>query len=291
VGVKRYDFKAVIKTGTGENKKVLIEIQKGRNAEDIMRFRNYLAKQYATENEVKTGFGIVNEPLHIITIYLLGFNLQGIDAAALKVDRQYTDILTHTVIRKKHEFIESLTHDCYVVQLTKIHVKVLNVLEELLSVFEQINFADDKGTIKMYNHEIKNEVIKSMLDMLHYAGTDPEKKKEIDLEVEAWRTFDALTGNKQVKELRAALEQSNKEKASAKKELAKSKKELKETEQALEEKQRALKENEMALIVNKKALKEKEKALEEERKDKENKDKKLEILAKELAEIKKKLGL
>src|SRR5580700_2494081 len=103
VAVKRYDFKAVIKTDTGEYKKVLIEIQKARNAEDLMRFRNYLAKQYATENEIKTKYGTVNEPLHIITIYLLGFNLHGIESAALKVARNYVDLLTNNIIKKKHE--------------------------------------------------------------------------------------------------------------------------------------------------------------------------------------------
>ena len=40
LAVFRLDFIAIIKTETGESKKVLIEIQKARNQIDLMRFRN-----------------------------------------------------------------------------------------------------------------------------------------------------------------------------------------------------------------------------------------------------------
>ncbi|MES2730778.1 MAG: hypothetical protein V4714_03485, partial [Bacteroidota bacterium] len=52
LAVFRLDFIATIKTGTGEYKKVLIEIQKARNYIDLMRFRNYLAEQYKKEDVI-----------------------------------------------------------------------------------------------------------------------------------------------------------------------------------------------------------------------------------------------
>ncbi len=206
LAVSRYDFIATITTNEGDHRKVLIEIQKAKNAIDLMRFRNFLAELYKKEDEIKTQSGIIKKPLPIIAMYLLGFELPGIDAAAVKVARQYTDLLTHKTITNKSEFIERLSHDCYVVQITKIQGKAKNSLEELLSIFEQTNFIDENGTIKEYNYETGNEVIKSILDMLHYAGTDPARRKEIENEQEAWRTIDAM-GGERLRELAWELEQ------------------------------------------------------------------------------------
>ena len=41
VSILRFDFKAIIKTNTGELKKVLIELQKAKQVLDVMRFRRY----------------------------------------------------------------------------------------------------------------------------------------------------------------------------------------------------------------------------------------------------------
>jgi len=193
IAIFRLDFVATIKTGDNQYKKVLIEIQKAKNEIDLMRFRNYLAEQYKKEDEVRGGDGKKKTALPIITIYLLGFNLAGIESPAVKVNRCYIDLLTHKVIESKSDFIEKLTHDCYVVQLPRIHVKVQTKLEKLLSVFEQNYFVDDKGIIKEYNHAIDNDVMKTIVDILHYAGTDPKSKKKIEDEQEAWRVFDVFT--------------------------------------------------------------------------------------------------
>ena len=52
LSVFRLDFIATNKTREGELKKVLIEIQKGKNQIDLMRFRNYVAEQYKREDTV-----------------------------------------------------------------------------------------------------------------------------------------------------------------------------------------------------------------------------------------------
>jgi len=44
--VYRLDFSVLIKTSAGEEKHVVIEIQKAKFAADIMRFRRYLGEQY-----------------------------------------------------------------------------------------------------------------------------------------------------------------------------------------------------------------------------------------------------
>ncbi len=211
LAVSRYDFIATIKTNNGEHKKVLIEIQKAKNAIDLMRFRNYLGEQYKKEDEIHTEYGKQKKPLPIIDMYLLGFDLPGIESAALKVARNYTDLLTHKIIPQKSDFIEHLSHDCYIVQMSKIQVRVRTRLEELLSVFEQSNFLDENGIIKEYKYEISNEIIKSMVDMLHFVATDPVKRKEIENEREAWRTIGAMGGERN-RELEMQLERERKAK-------------------------------------------------------------------------------
>ncbi|TAG52900.1 MAG: hypothetical protein EAZ27_11660 [Cytophagales bacterium] len=188
LAVFRLDFLATIKTETGEFIKVLIEIQKAKNEIDLMRFRNYLAEQYKKENIIKEQKVI----LPITTIYILGFKLPEINTPCLKIERQYWDLSNKIVIKEKSEFVEKLTHDCYIVQVERITNRYQTKLDKLLSVFEQTNFVDDKKTIKEYSHQVDLEEVKLTTDILHYSGTNLEEKKKLEIEQEAWRTVDAM---------------------------------------------------------------------------------------------------
>lgn len=190
IAVYRLDFIATIKTQDNQYKKVLIEIQKAKNPVDLMRFRSYLAEQYRKEDEFNLGSGKVKSALPITTIYLLGFKLPDITSTVIKVNRQYLDLISHLVIEKKSDFIEKLTHDCYVVQIPRIEPKLQSKLEILLTVFEQTNFIDDTEITKNYNYPISDDFIKNIVDILHHAGTDPIERNEIEKEQEALRVFD-----------------------------------------------------------------------------------------------------
>lgn len=204
LAVYRVDFIATIKTQKGESKKVLIEIQKAKNSIDLMRFRNYLAEQYKKEDEIEGITGKKKTALPIVTIYLLGFSLPEIETSAVHVQRQYLDLINNKIIEKKSEFIEKLTHDCFIVQLPRIQPKYLTVLDKLLSVFEQTNFIDESKIIKKYNHKIDEDGIRNMTDVLHYIGTEPEEKKQIEDEQEAYRVLD-LAVREKTDELREEL--------------------------------------------------------------------------------------
>ncbi len=235
LAVFRLDFIATIKTAEKEFKKVLIEIQKAKNPIDLMRFRNYLGEQYKKEDEIQTETGKQKTALPIVTIYLLGFTLPEIESSAVKVNRQYIDLLTQTVIKQKSDFIEKLTHNSFVVQMPRIQVKLQTRLEKLLSIFEQNYFVDDKGIIKEYNYPIDDETIKSMVDILHYTGTDPRRKKEIEDEQEAYRVLDLAVKEKTDK-LLAELEETKKSNEEFKKSNEELKSELEELKRKLNEK-------------------------------------------------------
>ncbi|GEM56701.1 hypothetical protein FB1_29220 [Flavobacterium branchiophilum NBRC 15030 = ATCC 35035] len=202
LAVFRLDFIATIKTETGELKKILIEIQKAKNQIDLMRFRNYLAEQYKKEDRLDNKKTI----LPITTIYILGFKLPEIESACLKVERNYKDLINNAIINKKSDFIEKLTHDSFIVQVDRITNNYATKLDKLLSVFEQRHFIDDKKITKEFKHDLNIEEIKVTTDILHFAGTNPEERKKIETEQEAWRTVNAMFEDKE-KELMAVIEE------------------------------------------------------------------------------------
>jgi len=176
VAIFRLDFIALIKTNDGENKKVLIEIQKAKNEMDLMRFRNYVAEQYKKQ-EIIDGEEVT---LPIITIYILGFELPYVETACIKIKRQ------------------------------RITGRYKSKLDKLLSVFEQDNFIDDTGIVKDFKHEADVEELQIMTDILHHVGVSPEERKEIEDEKEAYRTYLEMF-QKQKKEHQAQIEKKNKE--------------------------------------------------------------------------------
>lgn len=205
LAVFRLDFIATIRTESGELKKVLIEIQKARNQIDLMRFRRYLGEQYKKEDIVNTEKTI----LPITTIYILGFKLPEIAAACIKVERNYKDLVNNKIINVKSDFVEKLTHDSFIVQVQRITDRYQTKLDKLLSVFEQTNFIDSNTITKKFNHETDLEEVKLMTDILHYTGTDPDEKKKIEIEQEAWRTVNAMFEEKE-KELVKKIEDRDK---------------------------------------------------------------------------------
>jgi len=198
----RLDFIATILTETGVRKKVLIEIQKARNNIDLMRFRNYLGEQYKRED-------MINNEKHILpitTIYILGFNLPEIETACIKVDRNYKDLIAKKIINRKCDFVERLTHDCFIVQVNRITERYQTSLDKILSIFEQSNFLDGGKIIKDFKHEIENEDLKMVTDILHHTGVDPEQKKLIEIEQEAWRSINALLEDQERGYIKAIVE-------------------------------------------------------------------------------------
>jgi hypothetical protein len=230
----RVDYIATILTETGEHKRILIEVQKAWEQDDLTRFRTYLAEQYRKIDTVN-GVKVI---LPITTIYVLDSNLPKIDSACIKVERGYRDMITRLPVTAKSPFIEKLTHDSYVVQTRRITSdRYQTRLDKLLSVFEQAHFVDNAEMTKMYNYLPDDEDVKEMIDLLHYVGTDPAERKILEMEQEAHRTWTDS--------------------------FAKVNRALEEKEKALDEKDKALEAKDKALDENKKALEEKDKVIED----------------------------
>ena len=180
----RLDFSATIKTGDGL-KQVLIEIQKAKFATDIMRFRGYLGSQYSNKNNTK--IDTINNHsrrigIPIIGIYFLGHKLDNTDASIIGVKRNYKDLVTGEQLHVKESFIESLTHDSYVIQIPSLGQKRRNDLEKLLSIFDQSMYVDAEHHILNIKEEEYPEKHRSLIRRLQAAILEPEMRKQMEIE-------------------------------------------------------------------------------------------------------------
>ncbi|GJM33070.1 MAG: hypothetical protein DHS20C18_20710 [Saprospiraceae bacterium] len=250
VTIFRLDFRAIIKTKTGELKKVLIELQKGRHLIDIQRFRRYLGENYVQEDEIVYGQkDKVRQILPIITIYLLGFKLKGVDTPALKVNRTYRDLITGKVLYQvKHPFVESLTHDCYVIQIPRLDPSLRNRLEKVLSVFNQHFIMGEDAHLLGIPFEPADALLEKMIKRLAIAASDKEVRNKLILEEEFEYTIERALRQKDEILERKDLE---------------IEKILEEKSKTLQEKDRTLEEKDRTLEEKNRTLEEKDRLIEE----------------------------
>ncbi len=228
ISILRFDFKAVVRSPSGESRKILIELQKAKQVLDVMRFRRYLGDNYRKEDEVLTEEGLPEKrPLPIVTIYILGFLLDNIQNAAIKVNREYRDAITNEIIEVKEEFIELLTHNSYVIQVLRLKARTRTKLERVLQIFSPEFRTKDQHQLD-FQGDAQDPLVKKMVDRLGRAIASEDMRDQMDVEDEIERIFERGY--------------SKLEKASAEKD-----KIIAEKEQALEAKEQVLEAKEQAL--------------------------------------------
>lgn len=196
--ILRLDFKATIKTESGTHKKVLIELQKGKNSADIIRFRKYLGDNYKREDLVSFDGIRQKEALPIISIYFLGFQLAQVPTAILKVNREYVDLITDKKIHTEEEFIEKLTHDSYVIQIPRLNIEVRNEMERVLKIFNQAYITTDHKALEFQEEDLEgDELLQLMADRLRKAATEEELLRKIEIEEEVESTIEKHIREKQ----------------------------------------------------------------------------------------------
>ena len=135
----RYDFKAVIRNSDGTDRTVLVELQKYKHPDPIMRFRDYLAENYRKEETViSPNSEEITMPLPIITVYILGYKVTKAEILGLEVSNYVKDIVWGTAVTEKLDFVELLTHRCFIFQISAKPLKQRGTqLEKFMSLFTQ----------------------------------------------------------------------------------------------------------------------------------------------------------
>ncbi|TAE00685.1 MAG: hypothetical protein EAZ97_05245 [Bacteroidetes bacterium] len=275
--IYRLDFKARISTPEGE-KLVIIEIQKAKYISEIMRFRRYLGEQYSSENnayEVENKQGLtVKKGLPIISIYFLGEDFEHISGVpVVKVNNQVIDLYSGKEIKKKEDFIESLTHKSFIISIPNLKESRRNELETILSVFDQSNRSSDHHILNISEEDFPEEYW-IIIRRLRKASSEQAVRKQMTMEDDLQDQFENIVrALAKGKEVIAEKEKTIEEKEKA---LSESRQTIEEKEKALSESRQTIEEKEKALSESKQTIEEKEKALSESKQTIEEKEKTIE---------------
>lgn len=168
ISLFRIDFAARVKDEEGKEKLMLIELQKTWVETETLRFRQYLAVQYnSQENMLEAEDGERQYAIPMVAVYLLGHRVGNLNDPVLYVNHDTYNYDGKKVKEGKEDpFIGSLTHDSIIVQLPLLKGKVQNHLEKVLSVFDQIH--RQPGDKKYVNlDESKYEGDEEMMRIIH----------------------------------------------------------------------------------------------------------------------------
>ena len=265
--VIRMDFLARIRTPDGY-KAVIIEMQKAQLSSDIRRFRRYLGSQYQSESNIYTDAKKQEHARRIYCIFFLGQGLEVPDVPVLTVTNIVKDRATGKELHLHDEFIDSLHHQSWIVQISNLKKHRRDDLEKLLSIFDQNNIFNNNHILKVneadfpkeYRHIIRRliqaaeskEVAEQMkaedeliydFQMLERRIAEKEEviaeKEEVIAEKE-----EVIEGqNKQIEESHKQIEANHKQIEESHKQIEESQKQIEESQKQLEEKDKQLEES------------------------------------------------
>jgi hypothetical protein len=202
----RIDFKAVIKMPDGTHKVVLIELQKSKKGLELIRFRRYLAINYSTIDQIVNDRGEIKQiSLPLTTIYFLGFRLKNINAPVLKVVREYYNAVTNRKIKARDNFVETLSHDLYAIQIPRLNKVARTEMENMLDVFSQVKYKTDDSKVLEYTGNTDNPMVERMLNRLNTGLLDQELIRQMQFEEEVEMEFSLV--QHQLEEERKAKEE------------------------------------------------------------------------------------
>lgn len=238
INILRFDFTAILKTADGYEPKVVIELQKAKQLLDVRRFRRYLGEHYRKDDEVRDGAEAYNSrPLPIVSIYILGFKLENVPVGIIKVNREYKDVITKEVLHVKDPFVEMLTHNSYVIQVSRLPRQARTKLERVLQVFSPIyEIKHDRHQLNFLG-DLEEPLVKKMVTRLSRAIASEDMLRKMDIEDEVDYVF-----NREIGGLSATIAKKEQELADKEQELAEKNNEISEKNNELAEKDQLLQE-------------------------------------------------
>lgn len=192
ISMFRIDFAATVLDEENKPHLMLIELQKTWLPSETLRFRRYLALQYNNEeNMLKEENGKYAIPM--VAIYLLGHCIGEVKEPVVYVNHQAYDYDGKEVKDGMPDpFVESLQHNSIIVQIPLLHDRVNNRLEQVLSVFDQANVADDKKVIKVDDKQFEgDDDMEYVVRRLQSAAADPEMRYQMNAEDEFFKELES----------------------------------------------------------------------------------------------------
>ena len=194
ISMFRIDFAARVREEDGNEKLILIELQKTWVETETLRFRQYLAAQYnAKENMVCEDEPSRSYAVPMIAVYLLGHRVGKVKEPVVYVNHVARNYDGQEVEEgMKDPFINSLVHDSIIVQLPLLHGKITNHLDKVLSVFDQRH--RDSQNSQLVNLDGSNyENDQEMMHIIHRltaATVNAELRQEMSVEDEYYSAIE-----------------------------------------------------------------------------------------------------
>ncbi len=206
LSIYRIDFGATILDNDGKKQVILIEVQKTWVETEVLRFRKYLSMQYAnTANMVGNGRSV--HALPMVAIYLLGHKVGKIEAPVVYVNHQAYDYDDNILEGAIHDpFVESLTHNSIIVQIPRLHGKINNRLDKVLSIFDQSQQGGENShTIDIdANAYVEDADMQPIIRRLEEAAADAVVRRKMDVEDEFFSVLKSRDTELMIKDMQLA---------------------------------------------------------------------------------------
>ena len=248
LSIFRIDFAATIQNEDGTSQLILIELQKTWLPTETLRFRQYLGVHYENPKNIVAD----SEDQHaipMVAVYLLGHCVGDIEEPVIYVRHKAYDYNEQPVTKGiPNAFVDSLTHDSIIVQIPRLHGKINNRLDEVLSIFDQSHKdGEDQHRLNLDDSSYAEDDIEMqrILRRLLIAAADADMRMDMNVEDEYFsiiesRDTDIMLKNRELAESAAKLKMSNEQLKQSNELLKKSKEQLKESKDLLKKKDRAL---------------------------------------------------
>jgi alpha-galactosidase/6-phospho-beta-glucosidase family protein len=111
----------------------------------------------------------------------LNYEIDLSDSPVIKVDYTVNDLTTGEKLDTRNEFIESLNHKSWIIQVRQLKEKRRNELENLLSIFDQDNIADDRHILNVDEKQFPREY-RHIVRKLREACESRKVREEMQME-------------------------------------------------------------------------------------------------------------
>lgn len=215
LSIFRIDFAATIRELDGSKHLILIELQKTWLPTETLRFRQYLGIQYENPKNIVSE-SKDQHAIPMVAVYLLGHCVGDIEEPVIYVRHHAYDYNENLVTKGiPNAFVDSLTHDSIIVQIPRLHGKINNRLDEILSIFDQSHKNSENQHILDLDDSVYAEddiEMQRILRRLLIAASDVDMRMDMNVEDEYFsiiesRDTDIMIKTRELAEKTVLLEQ------------------------------------------------------------------------------------
>ena len=187
LSIFRIDFGATIRKPNGEEQLILIELQKTWLPTETLRFRQYLGVHYQNPKNIVAG-SVDRHALPMVAVYLLGHTVGEIEDPVIYVRHHAYDYDNRLVTRGiPNRFVDSLNHDSIIVQIPRLHGKINNRLDKVLSIFDQTRVCEDNQhylNVDERSFDAADTDMQPIFHRLLMAASNVEMRQDMNVEDE-----------------------------------------------------------------------------------------------------------